>query len=213
MSTQKLFENLRSFATALVIALLLRTFVVQSFHIPTGSMVPTLLIGDFILVDKVTYHLRKPKRVEIVVFRFPLNKSVYYIKRIVGVPGDTVQMVGGKLLINGKVCNYTPAGSYTYTEKGTTYTGKLLTEFLPSQAGVVRHPVLLTGNAGSDTELFTVPQNKYFMMGDNRNNSYDSRFWGFVDKGEIVGIARVVLFSWDSNKHFLRLSRFFHPIK
>jgi signal peptidase I len=205
----KLYENLKSLAIALALALLIRTFLIQSFHIPSGSMIPTLLIGDFILVDKVTYRFREPERGDVVVFHFPLNEEVYYIKRIVGVPGDRVQVKEGKLFINGKPCKYQPAGSYSYVENGKAYEGKLFYEFLPRKGSVKKHLILKTGAQGDNTQVFVVPKDKYFMMGDNRNNSYDSRYWGFVDRSKIVGIARIIFFSWDSDKFRPRLNRLF----
>ena len=209
----KIYENLKSLAVALAIALFIRTFIVQSFHIPSGSMIPTLLIGDFILVDKITYHLREPERGDVVVFHFPLNEDIYYIKRIVGLPGDRVEVKGGKLFINGKPCKYQPLGDYTYEEKGRVYSGKLFYEFLPKRSGgEKKHYVLKTGSEGDETKVFTVPKDKYFMMGDNRNQSYDSRYWGFVDKDKIVGIARIIFFSWDSDSKLPRLNRILRPV-
>ncbi len=210
---EKLVENLKSLAVALILALIIRTFIVQSFHIPSGSMIPTLLIGDFILVDKVTYHFRPPERGDVVVFHFPLNESVYYIKRIVGVPGDRIQVKNGILYVNGKPCKYKYLGLYSYYEGGQKHTGKLYYEFLPRKNGTVKkHYILKTGTQGDNTPVFVVPKGKYFMMGDNRNNSYDSRYWGFVDRSKIVGIARIIFFSWDSEKHMPRFNRFFKLI-
>ncbi|GAB6076066.1 signal peptidase I [Desulfurobacterium crinifex] len=206
----KLVENLKSFAIALILALIIRTFLVQSFHIPSGSMIPSLLVGDFILVDKVIYHLREPDRGDVVVFHFPLNEDVYYIKRIVGVPGDKLQIIDGKVYINGKPCEYKPAGNYIYYEKGEKHEGELFYEFLPrKEEGEKKHLILKTGIRGDNTEVIIVPEGKYFMMGDNRNNSYDSRFWGFVDRDKIVGIARIIFFSWDGEKHLPRFNRLF----
>ncbi|WP_456455786.1 signal peptidase I [Thermovibrio sp.] len=206
----RLYENLKSLAVALVLALFIRTFIVQSFHIPSGSMIPTLLIGDFILVDKITYHFRPPERGDVVVFHFPLNESVYYIKRIIGVPGDKVQVIDGKVYINGKPCKYQEDGNFTYYENNQRYTGKIYYEFLPRRDGSVKkHMILKTGTEGDNTQVFVVPKGKYFMMGDNRNNSYDSRYWGFVDRDKIVGIARVIFFSWDGRKHLPRFNRMF----
>jgi len=209
----KIYENLKSLAVALILALLIREFIVQSFHIPSGSMIPTLLIGDFILVDKVTYRLREPERGDVVVFHFPLNEETYYVKRIVGVPGDRVEVVNGELYINGKPCRYQYLGKYSYREKGEEYAGELYYEFLPKRNGEVKkHFVLKTGVQGDDTQVFTVPKGKYFMMGDNRNNSYDSRYWGFVDRDKIVGIARIIFFSWDGEKHLPRFNRILKPV-
>ena len=210
----KIYENLKSLAVAVILALLIRAFIVQSFHIPSGSMIPTLLIGDFILVDKITYRLREPQRGDVVVFYFPLNENVYYVKRIVGLPGDTVEMVNGKLYINGKPCRYEPIGPYTYKEKGKVYSGTIYYEFLPKRDGSFKkHMILMSGTQGNNTELFKVPKDKYFMMGDNRNNSYDSRYWGFVDRDKIVGVARIIFFSWDGEKHMPRFSRILRPVE
>ncbi|SNR92116.1 signal peptidase I [Desulfurobacterium atlanticum] len=204
----KIVENIKSFAVAIVLALIIRTFIVQSFHIPSGSMEPTLQIGDFILVDKVTYRFRSPERGDVVVFKYPLNEDVYYIKRIIGVPGDKIQVIGGKLYINGKPVRYEEDGTYSYVENGQRFTGKLFYEFLPKKTGgVKKHFILKTGDAGDNTTVFTVPPGEYFVMGDNRNNSYDSRFWGFVKRDKITGMARIIFFSWDSNRFLPRISR------
>jgi signal peptidase I len=213
MDREKIFENLKSLAVALILALIIRTFLIQSFHIPSGSMIPTLLVGDFILVDKVTYHFREPERGDVVVFLYPENRDVYFIKRIVGVPGDTVQVIDGKLYINGKPCRYSRAGSYSYVEKGTLMKGELFYEFLPKKkGGEKKHLILKTGIQGDNTQVFVIPKDKYFVMGDNRNNSYDSRWWGFVDREDIVGIARVIFFSWDGERHLPRFDRIFKLI-
>jgi len=205
---ERIVENVKSIGVALILALIIRAFIVQSFHIPSGSMIPTLLVHDFILVDKVTYHFRKPDRGDVVVFHFPLNEKVYYIKRIVGLPGDVVQVKDGVVYINGKPVEEKGDGNYTYYERGMRREGKLYTEVLPRRYGGEKvHVILKTGITGDNTLLFKVPKGKYFMMGDNRNNSYDSRYWGFVDRSKIVGIARVIFFSWDSHAHLPRLSR------
>jgi len=204
----KLIENIKSFAVAIVLALIIRTFLIQSFHIPSGSMEPTLQIGDFILVDKVTYRFRKPERGDVVVFKYPLNEGVYYIKRLIGVPGDKIQVIGGKLYVNGKPVKYEEDGSYSYVENGADFTGKLFYEFLPKEnGGIKKHLILKTGDTGDNTAVFTVPPGEYFMMGDNRNNSYDSRFWGFVKRDKITGIARIIFFSWNSERFLPRLNR------
>ncbi len=205
---EKVIENVKSLGIALVLALVIRAFIIQSFHIPSGSMIPTLLVHDFILVDKVTYHLRKPDRGDVVVFHYPLNEKIYYIKRIIGIPGDRVQLRDGVVYINGKPVNIKEDGNYKYYEKGTERRGKLFIETIPrSLGGEKEHFILKTGITGDNTNLFVIPEGKYFMMGDNRNNSYDSRYWGFVDRDKIVGIARIIFFSWDSNSHMPRFSR------
>jgi len=209
----KLYENLKSLAVALILALLIREFVVQSFHIPSGSMIPTLLIGDFILVDKVTYRFREPERGDVVVFHYPLNEKTYFVKRIVGLPGDRIEVRGGELFVNGKPCKYQYLGTYSYEEDGVRYEGDLYYEFIPRRDGSEKkHFVLKTGTYGDDTEVYTVPKGKYFVMGDNRNNSSDSRRWGFLDGEKIVGIARIIFFSWDGERHLPRFNRILRPI-
>ncbi len=223
----KIWEEIKSFGVAIIIALLLRAFVIQSFHIPSGSMIPTLMIGDFILVDKITYHLRPPERGDVVVFHYPLDESTYFVKRIIGVPGDRIQEIRGVLYINGKPVREIPDGNLTYEEDKKFYTGRIFKELLPSVSHSIfggharkifrKHLILKTnlngtGN-GDNTPLFIVPKGKYFMMGDNRNHSYDSRFWGFVDRKEIVGIARVIFFSIDTNHWRIRFKRIGKLIK
>jgi len=205
---EKIVENVKSLGVALILALIIRAFLIQSFHIPSGSMIPTLLVHDFILVDKVTYRLREPDRGDVVVFHFPLNEKVYYIKRIIGIPGDRVQVRDGVVYINGKPVAEREDGRYTYYEKGIKREGKLFIEVLPRKSGGEKeHLILKTGITGDNTSIFVIPKGKYFMMGDNRNNSYDSRYWGFVDRDKIVGIARIIFFSWDSHSHLPRLLR------
>ncbi len=211
---ERIYENLKSFGIALVLALIIRALIIQSFHIPSGSMEPSLMIGDFILVDKVTYHFRKPDRGDVVVFHFPLNEKIYYIKRVVGIPGDRIQILNGKVYVNGKPCRYQSDGNYTYYESGKRYTGKTFYEFLPRKGGgTKRHKILRIGSTDETTSVTIVPKGKYFMMGDNRDESYDSRYWGFVNRNQIVGIARIIFFSWNGHRHLPRFSRIFSLVR
>jgi signal peptidase I len=195
---------------ALALALFIRTFVVQAFKIPSGSMIPTLLVGDHILVNKFVYGIpipftdrklidfKTPAPGEIIVFKYPKDPSKDFIKRVVGVPGDTVAMQDGQLLINGKVVPLLTKGEFDYREDdgGDTASSNLLEEAL----GDVMHPVLLAKNAVAMRyfDPITVPEGKIFVMGDNRDRSNDSRYWGFVDLSAVEGRAIAIYWSWDS---------------
>lgn len=188
-------EYADAFLWSLVLFLFIRTCVVQSFKIPSESMVNTLVIGDCLFVNKFIYgikvpftnlrlpKLRNPQRGDVIVFRFPLDRSKDFVKRLVGVPGDKIQIRDKQVYVNG-ILYQNPHELYTDTQ------------ILP-QALAVRD------NFGP----IQVPANSYFMMGDNRDNSYDSRFWGFVPSDYIVGLAFIKYWSWDSNKWLPRLNR------
>ena len=176
-----LLEYLEALAVALILAFVIRTFVVQAFKIPSGSMLDTLLIGDHLLVnkflygtripftDKVIMPLEDPQRGDVIVFEFPEDTTKDFIKRIIGVPGDVVEMKDKVLTRNGE----------TLVEPYIKHTGSGLQQ--------------RRDNFGP----ITVPAGKYFALGDNRDESYDSRFWGFVDKDKIRGKAWVIYWSWD----------------
>ncbi len=168
----KLYGWVKDIAIALIIALIIRALFVQAFRIPSGSMIPTLLIGDHILVEKVTYRFREPRRKEVIVFKFPLDPSKDYIKRVIGLPGDTVRIVNKQVYINGK----------RLVEPYVQHTDPTV---LPAS-------VSPRDNYGP----VKVPPHKFFVMGDNRDNSFDSRFWGFVPEKNIVGRAFIIYFSW-----------------
>ncbi len=217
-----------SFFPVILIVFLLRSFLVEPFKIPSGSMLPTLLIGDFILVNKYTYGIRipiinkkivdinQPKGGDVMVFRFPENPSQDYIKRVIGVPGDTVVYRDKRLTINGIELETTQDGEYNYVEGGLNFTASVrLTETL----GQSRHAILTQGDMppvhlGGVTQFpfrdncvyndsgFTckVPAGHYFMMGDNRDRSSDSRYWGFVPDENIVGKAFLIWFNFDEFK-------------
>lgn len=195
--TQKstLREYTEAIIIALVLALFIRTFIVQAFKIPSGSMIPTLKIGDHLLVNKFIYGVKvpfsgtvmlpvkKPKTNDIVVFKFPQDPKVDYIKRVIGVPGDIIECRNKTLYINGK----------RFEDKyGVHFNQDVMQAFAGPR-----------DNFGP----ITVPQHKIFVMGDNRDNSYDSRFWGFVDYDAILGKALIIYWSWDVNKPFLSLER------
>jgi signal peptidase I len=212
-----LVEYSRSFFPVILIVLLLRSFLVEPFRIPSGSMMPTLLVGDFILVNKFAYGLRwpvlnekfmqigDPQRGDVVVFRFPQDPSVDYIKRVVGVPGDVIEYRDKTLYVNGVPAPQTPLGKYTGIGAGADMTGADLR--LEDLTGL-EHQILVdpkwpdykcspysTLAVGGPLE---VPEGSYFVMGDNRDNSNDSRCWGFVPEENLVGKAFAIWMSWDS---------------
>lgn len=206
-------EYAKSFFPVIFIVLLLRGFLVEPFRIPSGSMMPTLLIGDFILVNKFTYGLRlpvlhtkiiekgEPQRGDIVVFRFPNDPSVDYIKRVIGLPGDRIQYLDKKILVNGNPVKQTPLGSYQGVGKGKDNSGAT---WLSEDLGSVSHDILIREGQPpmpgrfARPEGIVVPEGQYFVMGDNRDNSNDSRFWGFVPEGNLVGKAFFRWMSFDS---------------
>jgi signal peptidase I len=195
-------SQLRDWSEALIVAailaLIIRTFVVQAFKIPSGSMEDTLLIGDHLLVNKFIYglqvpfsdesvlSLRDPERGDIIVFEFPEDKNKSYfqrrdfIKRVIGLPGDKIEVRSKNVYVNGE--RYlTPEAVYKDGD--------------------------LTVGPRDNMPLVTVPEDKYFVMGDNRDRSYDSRFWGFVDRSVIKGRAFIKYWSWDSDKFRPRWAR------
>lgn len=194
-------EWTESIVVALVLALIIRTFVVQAFKIPSGSMEDTLLVGDHLLVSKFIYGMqipftdqriltfRHPKQGDVIVFEFPEDRNKNYfarrdfIKRVVGTPGDVVEVREKHVYVNGI--------EYKLDQEIHKETGLIPAENGPRD---FMKPV-------------TVPANSYFVMGDNRDRSYDSRFWGFVSDPEIKGKAFIKYWSWDSERHLPRISR------
>ena len=199
----------RSLFPVLALVLGLRSFVAEPFRIPSGSMMPNLLVGDFILVNKFNYGLRlpvlnnkilplgEPKRGEVVVFRYPgmgpadETAGTDYIKRVIGLPGDTIVVSENRVTINGQAVGYAPAGVYVGSGAGIGMTGaQLLQEGLPGRS----HTILEFPGEGYDRRngTWTVPVGQYFVMGDNRDNSADSRYWGFVPEQNLVGRAMLI---------------------
>jgi signal peptidase I len=191
------WEYAQAIIIALILALFIRTFVVQAFKIPSGSMIQNLLIGDHILVNKFIYGVRNPlnrnlwingkelQRGDIVVFIYPVDRDKDFIKRVVGLPGDTVQIVDKKVYVNGKNVPDAP---------GVQHTDPHILAGSPKQPRDNMEPV-------------TVPEGHIFVMGDNRDQSYDSRFWGFVPIKDIKGKAFMIYWSWDSNRFLPRFWR------
>ncbi len=210
-------EYARSFFPVILIVLLLRSFLVEPFRIPSGSMMPTLLVGDFILVNKYAYGIRlpvtntkiieigEPRHGDVVVFRYPANPSVDYIKRVIGVPGDEISYHDKTVFINGKPAPQTPIGVYTGAGSGARETGAL--EAVEQLDGV-EHKILIhpfapdlpPGCTVLAAGKVVVPEGHYFVMGDNRDNSNDSRCWGFVPEENLVGKAFGIWMHWDTGR-------------
>jgi len=221
-------EYAKSFFPVILIVFCIRSFLVEPFKIPSGSMIPTLQVGDFILVNKFTYGIRlpiinrkivplnDPQRGDVMVFHYPENPSVYYIKRVVGVPGDVVEYSHKRLTINGVEQVQQAEGDYNYVESGLNF---VHTEQYLETLGERKHSLLVNPDMpdvhlGSVAEFkgkencvynqdvirCTVPADQYFMMGDNRDNSRDSRYWGFVPDNQIVGKAFFVWMNFSELK-------------
>ena len=201
-------EYSRSLFPVLLIVLLFRSFLFEPFKIPSGSMIPTLLVGDFIVVNKYAYGLRlpvlnhkfvpvgEPQRGDVVVFRYPLDPSVNYIKRVVGLPGDTITYRDKHLYINGELIGDTDVGPYRSTEVKCSVPRLDAERNQEDLLGRV-HDILLHENSGSRDGQWVVPEGHYFMMGDNRDRSNDSRSWGFVPEQNLVGRAVGIWLNFD----------------
>lgn len=206
-----------SFSIALALFLLLRAFFVEGYRIPSGSMERTLLVGDFLLVNKLAYGaevpftarhlpaLEKPHRGDIIVFRFPLEQRIYYIKRVVGMPGDTLAMHDGVLMVGG-VRQVEP-----YVTRADTGTDPTQDEFLWQRHYLVPTAAAAGGDHPSRNNWgpLVVPERSYFVLGDNRDDSSDSRYWGFVPAELIVGRPIFVYYSYapDTAGHLPLLAR------
>ncbi len=198
----------RSFFPVLLIVLVLRSFVAEPFRIPSGSMMPTLLVGDFILVNKFSYGVRlpvtrtvildtgRPERGDVVVFKYPRNPAEDYIKRVVGLPGDLIEFRDRTLFVNGEPQALEKLGPYDGVGSGRMMTGAM--RFRES-LGEVPHEILMRENVAGLSGSVRVPEGHYFMVGDNRDNSNDSRMWGFVPEELLVGRALFIWLNWDYN--------------
>ncbi|MFQ5634540.1 MAG: signal peptidase I [Gammaproteobacteria bacterium] len=196
-------EYARSFFPVLLVVLIIRSFLFEPFRIPSSSMVPTLLVGDFIFVNKYTYGLRlpvintkimdvgEPERGDVIVFKLPSDPGTNYIKRLVGLPGDVVRYRNRRLYINDEMMKLVDAGEY----RGEGQEGALLYN---ETLGTVEHEILLMPGQRSLEGTFRVPQGHYFMMGDNRDNSKDSRYRGvgIIPDDKIVGKAVRIWMNW-----------------
>ena len=194
----KIRENIEAIIIAVILALFIRTFIIQAFKIPSGSMIPTLLIGDHILVNKFVYNVKipfvnwtiipfkKPQRQDIVVFKYPKDPDKDYIKRVIGIAGDIVEIKEKKVFINGKPIK----DEHAYFTDNNVKNGRFFSR----------------DNYGPEK----VPENHLFVLGDNRDNSYDSRYWGFVNIDAVKGNAFIVYSSWDTSDVNWTLSDFFN---
>jgi signal peptidase I len=237
---REIWELAKTLIWAIVIAIVVRTFAFEPFNIPSGSMIPTLLIGDYLFVSKTAYGYSKysfpwglapfegrvwegtPKRGDVVVFRPPGKTDTDFIKRVIGLPGDRIQMKAGRLYINGQEVERKQIEDFRYTSAGDPV-GQPVPQYLETLPGGVTHPVIETqGDTGplDNTPTYVVPQGDYFMMGDNRDNSNDSRPWrgfippdqvastvitdpamldevGFVPAENLIGPAKILFWSYD----------------
>jgi signal peptidase I len=195
MKQSKIWEYAKAIGTALILALIIRAYVVQAFKIPSGSMIPTLVIGDHLLVNKFIYGtevpfsgnrvliLKSPERGDIIVFRYPEDPNRDFIKRVIGIEGDVVEGKNKQVFVNGKLQNE----PYVQHVDTAVRTGGMEPR----------------DNFGP----YLIPKGKVFVMGDNRDQSYDSRYWGYVDLKDIRGKAFIIYWSWDSQKSFPRFGR------
>ena len=213
-----IIEYSRSLFPVLLIVLLFRSFLFEPFKIPSGSMIPTLLIGDFIVVNKYAYGLRlpvahtkilplgEPRRGDVIVFRYPVDPSVNFIKRLIGLPGDTISYRNKKLFVNGEPVSAQDQGRFKRDEvKCSTPRSDAMR--LRETIGEVEHDILLHDNSGSRNGQWVVPEGHYFVMGDNRDRSNDGREWGFVPEENLMGRAVGIWLNFDYTKGCGDLSR------
>lgn len=220
-------EYAKSFFPVILVVFVIRSFIAEPFKIPSGSMMPTLLAGDYILVNKYTYGLRlpvlntvfldisQPKQGDVAVFHFPPNPKIDYIKRIIGLPGDRIQYQNKRLTINNVVLEVSELESNDYEMQGE---GIIRSIQLTERLGGIKHDILVhdmpsryetntIGDQFLNGETITVPDGHYFAMGDNRDNSSDGRVWGFVPDQNLVGKAFFIWFNFDE---FSRIGNSIH---
>lgn len=225
-------ETIRTVIFAILLAVTVRSLAFEPFHIPSGSMKSNLLIGDYLFVSKYSYGYSRysfplglpffsgriffsnePKRGDVVVFRFPPNPRIDYIKRLIGLPGDRVQMKGGVVYINGKALERRFIDDFSDSENNMVKAIPRFTETLPE--GKVITILKEKGiDAANNTKEYIVPKGEYFMMGDNRDNSRDSRFEvGFVPAENLIGKAEIIWFSTDGSSNYLNPMSWFSALR
>jgi signal peptidase I len=216
-------DTVRVIVHALILALIVRVFLFQPFNIPSGSMIPTLLVGDYLFVSKYSYGYSRysfpfglnlfpgrvwasePKRGDVVVFKLPRDNETDYIKRVIGLPGDEIQMIHGVLHINGKAVPKVKIADFI--QRDASGRERHIARYKETLPNGVSYPVLdlVKDGFGDNTEVYKVPEGHFFMMGDNRDNSTDSRFLsevGFVPFVNLVGKAQLIFFSIDEEYAF-----------
>lgn len=203
-----LVEYARAFFPVILIVFVLRSFIVEPFRIPSGSMLPSLYIGDFILVNKFSYGIRlpilhhmvfpvgDPKRGDVMVFRYPVDPKLNFIKRVVGLPGDVLSYRDKQLSINGVPVSAVENGEFILNQSGTR--SRPVDQYTET-IGAESHQIVVDQERSSrDLDEVRVPAGHYFVMGDNRDHSNDSRYWRFVPESHVVGKAFYIWFSWKS---------------
>jgi len=212
------FEYSRSFFPILLVVLIIRSFIVQPYRVPTGSLVPTILPGDFIAVNQFAYGLRlpvlnnkivsigEPKRGDIVLFRWPLDPSVIFVKRVIGIPGDHIVYKNKTLTINGIEAKQ----QFLDKDLSVNSNDKIPAVVFRKTENLlgINHQIFVR-KVGGQNQYFDiiVPEGQYFMMGDNRDDSDDSRYWGFVPESNLIGKAFLVWMSFDSQNHCIKWNR------
>jgi signal peptidase I len=222
-SSGGIVETIKTLVYAVLIALVVRTVAFEPFNIPSGSMIPTLLVGDYLFVSKFSYGysryslplglplfpgrilFRSPRRGDVVVFKLPTDNSTDYIKRVIGLPGDTIQVKVGRLFINGTEVPRKPIADFLYPQGDGTVVP--LHQYIESLPDGVQHRIIKFGDNGplDNTQVYHVPSGDYFMMGDNRDNSEDSRVLsavGYVPAQNLIGKAQFIFFSTDGSARF-----------
>jgi len=204
-------EYFESAVTVAIIALFATTFVIQAFKIPTGSMKSTLLVGDHLLVNKFVYGInsglpgkllpyREPKRGDVIVFKYPNDPDVAYVKRLIGMPGDTVEMIGRAVYINGEIMNE----NYNVKESED---GAVINTVIDDPQKRYTLQYFNPGGDRSHWGPYDVPEGHYFAMGDNRDNSQDSRYWQFIPRDYMLGQPLVIYWSFETARdEYLRTS-------
>ncbi len=233
-------ETIKTVVYAVLIALIVRTFTFQPYNIPSGSMIPTLLVGDYLFASKFAYGYSRysfpidlplfsgrifghePHQGDVVIFKYPVDNSTDYIKRVIGMPGDRLQVKEGQLYLNDKPVPRRQIDDYVDTDIfGSEHHSRRFIETLPDG---VEHLILQVGDNGKldNTDVFVVPPHQYFMMGDNRTNSSDSRVFGPVADENLEAKAEMIFFSLDEDAHFweiwkwptaLRVNRMFDMVQ